>query len=134
VRSQVQETANKLTLPPNSVVVLTIDNFFPPGSSDTCFTSDKLYLIGTSLSTGKITDFYNQQLGAGWADDSISDTLTWTKKEGRLLQYVSIAYMYKDYTLSSFPAYQGTIINAQKQYSTTYELSIIAITNDTCKG
>lgn len=132
MRFQVRETASRLAHPPESVAVLTVDNFAPEGSSDTCFSSDKFILIGSPLSSADINDYYNRQFGPEWTRESGPDYNTWLRDDSLLSRSVTVRY--RNSVLEYHPPYREAVIRARAQYSTTYVLGFISYTTNTCKG
>lgn len=132
VRSQVRQTADKLSHPTGSVIVLTVDDLLPAGSSETCFASSRDYLIGTSLSPADIYDHYNRQIGSDWVRVTDPNHPIWSMDVGRFGQTISI--LYRDSALEANSKYRDTVMTARTQYSTTYVLYIGVVTADTCKG
>jgi len=131
-RSLIKDIETKLSHPPGSVVVLTVDELNSSGSSDTCSGSDKSYFYGSSQSRIDIVDYYDRQLGSDWSKYIDDKFTTWSKLNGRFDQTIRIRF--EDTGLDHAPPYISAVIAARMQYSTTYELIIVSFTADTCKG
>jgi hypothetical protein len=134
VRSQVGEIAESLRHPPESTIILTVDELMPPGSSEICHGADRFYLIGSPLSEEEIQAHYDAQLGGEkWSNKGNDrDHSSWSRSNGRYSQALSIVF--RNSLMEYLPSYREAIPRARAQFQTVYVLGIIVYTSDTCKG